>query len=155
MTIRLLRAPLACTAGIVAIASSLACASGGRHSVASPPEATSIAAPRLESFVAIAKSAGERIRQEHQSGFAVLPVFLTSREHRVFTPDDSDQAVLLNAFREGANALYVDTAAVRDPSRSAQLPDSARYFYAAKASRNLYCRLKSLYTSAWGNADIS
>jgi hypothetical protein len=93
-------------------------------------QAPDIAPPKYGSPVlSLAMAAGERIRKEQPRGFAVLPVFLTSREHQVFTPDDTGQHDILEAFRDGARALYVDTLVTRDTSRLRQLPDSARYFY--------------------------
>lgn len=82
-----------------------------------------------ESVIGLAESAGARVRKEHPSGFVVYPRFLTSQEHQIVIPSDSNQSVLVEAFRGGARARYVDSAAVRDSARLVQLPDSARYFY--------------------------
>ncbi len=80
--------------------------------------------------IGLTTSAGAQVRKERPSGFAIYPEFLTTSEHRVFTPGDSDQHVWVEAFRLGARAKYVDVEAAEDTIRVLQLPDSARYFYA-------------------------
>jgi len=108
------------------LALATACAARGGPQASLP---TTEQGMEAQSITGLARSAGARVRKEHPGGFVVYPRFLTSQQHQVFTPSDSNQVVLVEAFREGARARYVDSAAVRDSARLAQLPDSARYFY--------------------------
>ena len=113
-----------CLASILAAANATGCASGGGQR-----QVSSLADAHMALLASLVRSAGERIRIEHPSGFGIYPKFLTSSQHEVFTPNDSNQSVLVESFRAGAGAQYVDTVAVRDSALTALLPDSARYFY--------------------------
>jgi hypothetical protein len=152
VTVSTLRYRVLCAAALVSAAG---CASRIRGSQSSSSVAPQVLETRQETLIGLTRSAGAQMRKQHPGGFAIYPEFLTSRDHRIFTPADSNQATLVEAFRVGARAQYVDRVAVRDTAHLMQLPDSVRYFYTLSSTPAIVgdTGMVDIFESVYGKED--
>ena len=78
--------------------------------------------------LALARITGEQLRRELPQGFKVHYSFLAWVPYEIERRQVAGGAAMLEAFRAGAGAAFLDSAANSNPDRARQLSASDRYY---------------------------